>query len=140
MRTDFLVDTSAIVRILRNDDVRMRWRREMKAGLVSYCEAAMLELGRSSRSAADHEEMVEMVNQLFVWEPIPERVFRRAHEIQDKLVDIGHHHGPGAIDLLVAATAEAHSLTVLHYDADFESIARITGQPTRWVAPRGSVN
>jgi predicted nucleic acid-binding protein len=43
-------------------------------------------------------------------------------------------------DLLLAATAEFHDLTVLHYDADFESIASATGQPTEWIAPRGSVS
>ena len=30
-------------------------------------------------------------------------------------------------------------LTVLHYDADFDLIAEITGQPTEWVVPRGSI-
>lgn len=30
-----------------------------------------------------------------------------------------------------AAVAEAKSLTVLHYDADFDHIASATGQPTQ---------
>jgi hypothetical protein len=30
-------------------------------------------------------------------------------------------------------------LSVLHYDADFELVAGITGQPAEWVVPRGSV-
>jgi hypothetical protein len=30
--------------------------------------------------------------------------------------------------------------SVLHYDADFELIASITGQPTDWVVPRGSID
>jgi predicted nucleic acid-binding protein len=42
-------------------------------------------------------------------------------------------------DLLVAAVAERHALTLLHYDADFDTIAEITGQDARWVVPRGSV-
>jgi len=28
---------------------------------------------------------------------------------------------------------------VLHYDADYDLIAQITGQPVRWLAPRGSL-
>jgi hypothetical protein len=28
---------------------------------------------------------------------------------------------------------------VLHYDEHFERIAAITGQPTSWIAPRGSI-
>ncbi len=37
------------------------------------------------------------------------------------------------------ASAELAGATVLHYDADYDRIAAITGQPTEWVAPRGSL-
>ena len=30
-------------------------------------------------------------------------------------------------------------MTVLHYDADFDAIAAMTGQDVEWVAPRGSL-
>ena len=40
----------------------------------------------------------------------------------------------------VVAVAEAASLTVLHYDADFDVIASVTGQPTEWVVERGSID
>jgi hypothetical protein len=32
------------------------------------------------------------------------------------------------------------SVDVLHYDADYDRIAAITGQPVRWVVRRGSVS
>lgn len=41
---------------------------------------------------------------------------------------------PWLPDLIVAATAAEHEATVLHYDL----IARVTGQPTRWIIPRGT--
>jgi hypothetical protein len=31
-------------------------------------------------------------------------------------------------------------LTVLHYDGDYDMIAKVTGQPTEWVVPRGSAD
>jgi len=37
----------------------------------------------------------------------------------------------------VAAVAERNGLTLLHYDSDFDTIAEVTGQDTRWVVPRG---
>ena len=37
----------------------------------------------------------------------------------------------------VAAVAECNGLTLLHYDSDFDTIAEVTGQDTRWVVPRG---
>jgi predicted nucleic acid-binding protein len=42
-------------------------------------------------------------------------------------------------DLIIAACAEAAGLTVLHYDADYERVAKLTGQRVRWVVPRGTV-
>ncbi|GHJ34464.1 hypothetical protein [Streptomyces sp. TS71-3] len=39
----------------------------------------------------------------------------------------------GLVDLLVSATARHHKLTVLHQDADFDTIARVTGQPVRGI-------
>ena len=29
-------------------------------------------------------------------------------------------------------------LTLVHYDEDYDRISAITGQPTRWVTPRGT--
>jgi predicted nucleic acid-binding protein len=42
-------------------------------------------------------------------------------------------------DLLIAAVAERNQVTVVHYDADYDTIAEMTGQPTRWVVERGSI-
>jgi predicted nucleic acid-binding protein len=42
-------------------------------------------------------------------------------------------------DLLIAAVAVRHDVTIVHDDADYEVIAKITGQRTRWAAPRGSL-
>ncbi|MCL4369147.1 MAG: VapC toxin family PIN domain ribonuclease, partial [Actinobacteria bacterium] len=50
----------------------------------------------------------------------------------------GQHRLP-IPDLVIAAAAESADLTVLHYDADFERIAEVTGQAHDWVVPRGSV-
>jgi predicted nucleic acid-binding protein len=43
-------------------------------------------------------------------------------------------------DRLVAAAAEGAGLVVLHHDADFDHIARITGQRCEWVVPSGSID
>lgn len=48
-------------------------------------------------------------------------------------------HAPFALptDLLIAATARRHRVTVLHYDEDYDRIADITGHPSRWVVEPG---
>jgi predicted nucleic acid-binding protein len=45
----------------------------------------------------------------------------------------------GLPDLLIAAVAERERVTVLHYDGGYDRIAQVTGQPVRWVVPRGTV-
>jgi len=65
--------------------------------------------------------------------------FDRAAAVLAELADRGLHRAVGIADLLIAACAERSGLIVLHYDSDYERVAAITGQPTEWVAPRGSV-
>ena len=43
-------------------------------------------------------------------------------------------------DLVIAAVAELHGLTVMRYDADYDRIAEVTGQPAEWIVPRGSAD
>jgi predicted nucleic acid-binding protein len=43
----------------------------------------------------------------------------------------------GVHDLLTAALAAAHNLTVVHYDSDFETTATVLAFEQRWVLPRG---
>ena len=40
---------------------------------------------------------------------------------------------------MIAATAEVHNATVVHYDHDFDTIAAITRQRVEWIVPAGSV-
>lgn len=70
---------------------------------------------------------------------MPDEVWDRALEVQRDLSRGGQLRSAKIPDLLVAATAERHGVTVLHYDGDFDRIAEITGQPTEWVVPAGSV-
>ena len=38
----------------------------------------------------------------------------------------------------IAAVGERNGVGLVHYDADYDRIAAITGQPTRWIVPRGT--
>jgi hypothetical protein len=40
---------------------------------------------------------------------------------------------------LVAAVAERERVTVLHYDAGYDLIVHVTGQPMQWIVTRGTV-
>ncbi|MBB1257913.1 PIN domain-containing protein [Streptomyces alkaliterrae] len=61
-------------------------------------------------------------------------------EVQTAAIRRGNHRALSMADLLIAATAERHGVTVLHYDEDYEQTATITGQPHLWVVPPGSAD
>ncbi|MDG4834488.1 PIN domain nuclease [Solwaraspora sp. WMMD1047] len=136
---DFLIDTSALVRLLRDPVLRVRWEPAISAGIVAICPLTELEFLYSARSAADRRWLLDQLELAYPPVPMPDHSYRRAAEVQAELNDLGSHRSAGAVDLLIAATAELHDLTLLHYDHDFEQISRVTGQPMKWVAPAGSV-
>lgn len=136
----YLVDTSAAVRILTNPEVREAWREHLSAGVVALCDLVELELLYSARSLADRLDKRQTFEELFSWAVMPDGAWTRAHEVQQLLTERGEHRSAGVVDLLVAATAERNQLVLLHYDHDFETVARATGQPTAWVAEPGSAN
>ena len=41
---------------------------------------------------------------------------------------------------LIAAAGEQEKLVLLHYDSDFDLIAKVTGQQCEWVVPAGTVD
>ncbi|MGK5446399.1 PIN domain nuclease [Streptomyces radiopugnans] len=128
---DYLIDTSALVRILLRQATE-DWEQRMGAGLVALCDLTELEVLYSARSEKDREAIQGRLNQ-FTWFPMPDGVYRRARVVQRELTAKGEHRSAGAVDLLVAAAAEEAGLTLLHYDRDFETIARTTGQPVRMI-------
>lgn len=135
----FLIDTSALAR-LREPAVRA-----VLAGLIADHSAATcitvdLEAGYSARSAPDVQRTRELRRELYEILPVSETIAERAREVQVRMASRGHHRAAGVVGLLTAAVAEHHGAVVLHYDADFEHIADSTGQPQRWVVPRGTVN
>lgn len=72
--------------------------------------------------------------------PITPSVMDRALEVMEALTSRGHHRGAKPNDCVIAAAAEAVGLVVLHYDDDFDRIAKVTGQRTKWVALPGTLD
>jgi len=70
--------------------------------------------------------------------PLHPDIGRRARATQAELARRSQHRTAGVVDLLSAAIAEHHAAVVLHYDRNFDHIAAITGQHTRWIVPPGT--
>ena len=70
---------------------------------------------------------------LFGWVSMHDGAFERANQVQQMLTEAGTHRSAGPIDLLIAATAERERLVVLCDDHDYQTVARVTGQPVKLV-------
>jgi predicted nucleic acid-binding protein len=128
----YLIDTSGLFRILQ-DKLRQAWSDHLAAGVVATCPVVELEFLHSARSLADRLEKQRLLREVFGWIPMSERARDRAEEVQQLMTEAGTHRSAGAIDLLIAATAERAGLTVLCDDRDFVAVAQVTGQPVRLV-------
>ncbi|MGV9610650.1 PIN domain-containing protein [Nocardia xishanensis] len=129
----FLIDTSALVPIMRQDPNAFAWQRAVVAGLVAICPIVELEFFYTARSTADRERTIDDMRMLFGWEPVDDRAYERAWEVQGELTKRGKHRNAGLVDLVLAATAELRGLILLHRDHDFDQIVAITGQDHRWL-------
>ena len=125
----WLVDKSALARISSSSDAEL-WFDRVERGRVRISTPTLLEVGFSSRSGPDWHRVVEgpPVGRMPV-EYLTPRIEDRALQVQGILAGRGKHRAPSAPDLLIAATAELATLTVLHVDKDFDLIADVTGQP-----------
>ncbi|MEU5161829.1 PIN domain nuclease [Streptomyces sp. NPDC020875] len=131
----FLIDTSALARFLRGDAEQYGWDQAAAAGLIATCPITELEFFYGARSDDDRARGIEDMRMIFGWVPVDDRAYDRAWQVQELLTRRGQHRSAGAVDLVVAATAELQGLTLLHRDRDFDRIAAVTGQALQWFGP-----
>ena len=93
----------------------------------------------SARTAKDAQRARWLLRG-FDWLAMPDEIWDRAIDVQVQALHKGDHRALSMADLLIAATAERHGATVLHYDGDFDMIAAITGQAVAWVVPAGGAD
>jgi predicted nucleic acid-binding protein len=132
--TGYLLDTSAFWQGRINGVAKQRLEELSNVDALSLCTPAILEMLVGARNGDEWRAMVA------VFDAIPRVELsdqRRAIELHGELARRGQHRTP-VIDVLVAATAAEHDLTILHYDRDFERLCRATGGRQEWVVPAGS--
>ncbi|MCB1264628.1 MAG: PIN domain nuclease [Mycobacterium sp.] len=137
MALRFLVDTSVIKR-LAQPAVRQVVEPLAEAGELARARITDLEVGYSARNAAEWDTLMTALE---IFKPVDttDAHHRRALQVQ-RLLAQRIQCGRKIPDLLIAAAAEDHGLTVLHYDTDFDQISAATGQPSQWVVPAGTAD
>lgn len=134
----YIADKSAIAR-LRHPQVSAALSPLIPVGEVATCGVIELEVLYSARSYQDLVRTRATRAQAFPLVAMLQEDFDRAISVMEELARRGLHRAVGLPDLLIAAVAEREHLVVLHYDADYDHVAAVTGQPMQWVAPRGSI-
>lgn len=138
MALSYLLETSVITRLSNPVVAEALLALELGPGQLGRTSISDLELGYSARNAPEWDEVMIDLEAFELVETTATDV-RRAKEVQ-RLLAVKHQRGRKVPDLLIAATAEAANLTILHYDADFDLIASVTGQSCQWIVPAGSVD
>ncbi len=132
-----LLDTSVLTR-LREPRVRASVEAFALARQAYVCAITSLEVGSSARNAQEFDVLISQLRQ-FEKVDISPGDLDNALLTQRLLADRGHR-GRKIPDLIIAAVAQRHGLTVVHYDRDFDLIAECTGQSTEWVVQRGEID
>jgi predicted nucleic acid-binding protein len=133
-----LIDSSAWSR-RREPAVRELMGAAMDAVQLGVCLPFLLEAGFSARSGVEHTNIMRRLT-LLPRADVTHRVEQLAVEAQGKLAQIGHHR-LAPTDLIIAACAHESRAGVLHYDRDYDLIAKHTDLvfESRWVAPAGTL-
>jgi predicted nucleic acid-binding protein len=133
-----LLDASAFWR-LRSPQLAPDRRREVADWIARGIVAASTPLLLETRAGRDLPP-VDPSELPWLW--ISDRAERRAAELQLQLRAAHQHLGVPPLDYLIAAVAEDHGASILHYDADFERLATNTdlAATADALAPLGSLH
>jgi predicted nucleic acid-binding protein len=134
----YLADTSVFVLRGRHAVVKERFDTLLIAGRLALCQMVLLECLNNAPDPASYERLWASL-QGQRWVDVTTESMDRALAVHRELSKRSQHRGFKLPDLIIAATAEEAGLTVLHYDEDYERIAKVTGQPVEWVASKGSL-
>ncbi|HEY7225851.1 MAG TPA: PIN domain nuclease [Micromonosporaceae bacterium] len=136
--TVYLADTSIYVLQGRHTQVRKRFERLLGEGRLAACQMTTLEFLNNAPDPRGHEALWGVMHG-HRWMDVTTAALNRALEVHRLLARTSQHRNFPLPDLIIAATAEAHGASVLHYDGDFDRISAVTGQPTEWVVPPGTL-
>ncbi|MFJ3277109.1 PIN domain nuclease [Streptomyces halstedii] len=138
MKGRYLIDKSALARRGKSA-VRARLDVLDRDGLLAVCAPTEYEVLYSARRKPEALRLRTLLRG-FDYLPCDDEVFEQALAIQALALNAGFHRALSMADVLIAATAERHGATVLHYDGDFDMIASVSGLRAEWVVKPGTAD
>jgi hypothetical protein len=129
-------DTSALILAARDPRIGSILGEALANDEVALSEPILLEYLNGARNIAEYARFDSALRAARVLST-GAADWQRALEVHRLLAESGpgHQRSVRIVDLIIAAVAERHRHPVVHVDHDYERIAGLTGQATRWVAP-----
>ncbi|KOU02545.1 ribonuclease [Streptomyces sp. NRRL F-4711] len=118
-----MLDTSGLVRLLRDPKLQVAWYDAIDAGAIASCYVQRTEFLYNARNRREYDEIAEMFSDLYPDVAVPKNAGRWISAVQHRMAQAGEHRSASTVDLVIAATAAHHGLTVLHDDADYSTVA-----------------
>ncbi len=106
---NYLVDTSALVRILRRQ-VDESWHEQVTHGMVAICDPVLTEALAIARTSEYKRVRADLL-EIYPWVPVPDRAWETISSVQAQLAAKSQHQGLSVADHLVVATALHHHLS-----------------------------
>jgi hypothetical protein len=134
-----LFDTSALILAARHAGAAEALREAIGSGRLAVTDMVVVEYLNGASNLAEYDR--------FAWGLGAAERLRAEPGDWDRVLEVhrllagsgpGHQRSVSVPDLIVAAVAERHGATLVHYDEDYDRIAALTGQSVRWVVPRES--
>ena len=107
---------------------------------MATCATLDAEALNSVRSPADYEQIRADRAVAYEYLPTEDEHWQQAFAAQRTLTRTGRHRAVGMADLLTAVLAAEHRLTMVHYNADFETASEVIDFDHRWAAARGTIS
>ncbi|MBL1073374.1 PIN domain-containing protein [Nocardia sp. 2] len=121
----YLLDSSALWRILRDRAVMELWQAPASDGELRSCYPQRAEFLRSARNVKEYSTFCGMFDALYSDAPVPKSAGLWISGFQHRAAEHGSHRCLSAVDLQICATAAYHGLIVVHDDSDFVTAARL---------------
>lgn len=130
-----LWDTSALILAARDSRIAAGLAEALASDAVAICEPVLLEYLNGARNTTEYARFDETLRATRLVSTTADD-WQRALRVHRLLAESGpgHPRSVRLVDLIIAAVAERYGYPIAHVDRDYERIAGLTGQATRWVA------
>ncbi|NNH74034.1 PIN domain-containing protein [Nocardia uniformis] len=121
----YLLDSSALWRLLRDPKLHELWHQPTVDGELRSCYPQRVEFLRSARNLKEYADYRAMFDALHGDVSVPKSAGHWIAGLQWRAAEHGNHQSLSVVDLEVCATAAHHGLVVLHDDGDFVTAAKL---------------